>query len=179
MGKTSEEFMRQRESEPRDLHAEREERIQQEIEEWKERDKDLIISLEKCNLVFVYGTLRKGHGNNRLLRNSTYLGRSTTSDKYAMYGVGCPIVSDQKEVSKIIGEVYKIDEECLANLDRLEGHPDFYKRKVINITLDDNNNQLSAWIYICNRIYYTETLIESGDYNDYESPGFGNNLIRY
>lgn len=41
----------------------------------------------------VYGTLKRGFGNNRLLRNATFLGTHTTEPKYTMHSAGgFPIV---------------------------------------------------------------------------------------
>lgn len=41
----------------------------------------------------VYGTLKRGFGNNRLLRDATFLGTHTTEPKYTMHSAGgFPIV---------------------------------------------------------------------------------------
>lgn len=81
--------------------------------------------------VFVYGTLKKGYGNNRLLTEAEYLGEAFVEGfrMYYSWGKGSyPIVVPDKK--KIKGEVYEIkdDRNILNNLDALEGHPNMYKR---------------------------------------------------
>lgn len=116
-------------------------------------------------LVFVYGTLKKGFSNHRLLAKSKLLGRAQTVGKYAMYSTGVPIVVKDESVSPIIGELYRIDEITLVYLDSLEGHPDWYRREEVDILLDtDGDRQMieKAWIYF-NRDK-RGSLVASGEY---------------
>jgi len=124
--------------------------------------------------LFVYGTLRKGYGNHRFLNDERvrFLGRGETAEKYAMYCVGIPFVTKEKQVSKIKGEVYEVPEDVLSRIDSLEGHPYAYRRELTEVVLEDGQ-KLTAWIYF----YPYErlegrglTLIESGDYADCRSP---------
>lgn len=106
--------------------------------------------------VFVYGTLKRGFGNNRLLGGSKFLGKGVTEDKFALYESGIPFVIENESVSQISGEVYVVDRETLAHLDRLEGHPNWYCRKMVNILLgssDDGNaaTTIQGWIYFYSR----------------------------
>ncbi len=111
--------------------------------------------------IFVYGTLRKGHRNHRLLENSEFVGYAITKDKYSLFVDGIPYVV-KIPVSKIKGEVYRIDKHTLEKLDRLEGHPDFYKRERIDVVINDRI--IKAWIYFYP--YPKGKLIESGDFED-------------
>ena len=43
---------------------------------------------------------------------------------------------------EVTGEVYRITPEIMARLDRLEGHPNFYKREIIDIGEGQH-----AWAY--------------------------------
>lgn len=89
-------------------------------------------------LVFVYGTLKRGHGNNRLLRNAIFIGEAVTDDNFVMYRIGFPYIAhedstvgeeEKANLGKVRGEVYEIDSEgTLQNLDRLESEGSFYKR---------------------------------------------------
>lgn len=82
----------------------------------------------KTTLVFVYGSLLRGLFNSSLLDSSELLGTAESAPKYRMYNLGLyPGVCKGGQVA-IQGEVYKVDEITLANLDALEGHPDYYKR---------------------------------------------------
>lgn len=101
------------------------------------------------SLVFVYGTLKKGFSNHRLLAGSEYLGTAQTVEKYAMYTTGTPIVLKDEAVSPIHGELYRVNEATLVALDSLEGHPDWYRREEISIFVDGEQGryQETAWLY--------------------------------
>ena len=117
------------------------------------------------HMVFVYGTLKRGFSNNRLLSGSKFLGEARTEGKFALYESGIPFVIEIERVSQISGEVYEVDERTLALLDRLEGHPDWYCRKIVEVTInadacDEADKTIQAWIY-----FFPEkqgALVESG-----------------
>jgi len=69
----------------------------------------------------VYGTLRPGFGNNRLLQRAKHLGTERTKPQFKMYNVGWfPAVIEGNE--EITVDVYEVTEpEIVKNLDRLEG----------------------------------------------------------
>lgn len=116
-------------------------------------------------LVFVYGTLKKGFSNHRLLASSELLGRARTIEAYAMYSTGVPIVIKNESVSPITGELYRVDEATLVYLDSLEGHPDWYRREEVDVLLeteDEEPRTEKAWIYF-NRDK-RGTLVPSGEY---------------
>jgi gamma-glutamylcyclotransferase (GGCT)/AIG2-like uncharacterized protein YtfP len=46
----------------------------------------------------------------------------------------------------VIGELYEVDDETLAALDRLEGHPSFYRRTAI--TLAPPRDAEPVWTYL-------------------------------
>lgn len=72
--------------------------------------------------IFVYGTLKKGHGNNGYLGDSKLIGPAKTAPKYTLFDGGFPIVERGGETS-IIGEVYEVtDPEALADVYALEGY---------------------------------------------------------
>ncbi|WP_423792692.1 gamma-glutamylcyclotransferase family protein [Methanocaldococcus indicus] len=116
-------------------------------------------------LIFVYGTLRSECWNNKkYLKNSKFVGKGKTKEKYAMYADLIPYVVEDEKISHIVGEVYDVDEETLRRIDMLEGHPTFYKRKKVKIVLD-NGEEVEAWLY-----FYPEpygVLVKSGDYIEY------------
>lgn len=102
--------------------------------------------------VFVYGTLKQGHGNHRLLRGSKYLGRSMIEGRYKMLSLGgFPglVQSGELPNNRISGEVYQIDEDTLQSLDWLEGHPKFYERKKVPTQFKN------AWCYFLPEQYLT------------------------
>ena len=97
--------------------------------------------------VFVYGTLKKGHGNHRLLAGSEFLGEGRTREKYALYSSGIPFAIKEEKVSKIQGELYLVNAATLTDLDRLEGHPGWYCREEISVVLEGKGAEVTAWLY--------------------------------
>lgn len=112
------------------------------------------------HIVFVYGTLRKGFGNNVLLDESDFLGDAITVGAYSMYEQGIPYVSPIGE-QRIYGEVYSVGGDTLAQLDSLEGHPDWYNRRQIAVLLESGET-IQAWLYFMPNA--DGNYVETGDY---------------
>jgi gamma-glutamylcyclotransferase (GGCT)/AIG2-like uncharacterized protein YtfP len=70
----------------------------------------------------VYGTLRRGHGNNRLLATSEYICDYVTEPKYTMISKGgFPAVKEGGNTA-IVCELYKVtDKEVYRSVMSLEG----------------------------------------------------------
>ena len=107
------------------------------------------------SLVAVYGSLRRGFGNNDLLSTSRFLGEEWIEGNYTMYNLGFypGVVEGSTEPNKIRVEVYEVEDDVLARLDRLEGfrgddNPNnFYNRKVVKTSHGD------TYIYFLNEDY--------------------------
>lgn len=113
--------------------------------------------LEVTPFVFVYGTLKKGHGNNALLSTSDFVGEDATTDGWLLGSRGCPyafpsavVPEKYKELLRPIkGEIYRVlDPQTAITLDCLEGwHPDpdhaHYWRRIVTTKV----YKLSCWIY--------------------------------
>ena len=105
-------------------------------------------------LLFVYGTLKRGYGNNVLLKDARFVSEAVTFDSsYVMWGRGFPLVIEgQNDGHPVKGELFYIDEEQLASCDRLEGHPDWYCRQTRFFKRVDKDGKdkgvVSAWIYL-------------------------------
>ena len=93
--------------------------------------------------VAVYGSLKRGFGNHYLLANrGLFLGAWLSGPDYSMYNLGAfPAVI--KGDTSIVCEVYQVDEPTLEHLDRLEGHPEFYKRELVPTELWGD-----VWLYV-------------------------------
>lgn len=108
-------------------------------------------------LLFVYGTLKRGHGNNRLLFGQKYMGKAITEYPYIMEKRGIPFVYGANRAwrgeelvngSNIHGEIYQVDPHALADIDGLEGHPRWYRRKLIPVELfAEVTTRIHAWLY--------------------------------
>ena len=104
--------------------------------------------------VFVYGTLKYGFGNHRLLRYSEYLGDATTSDRYNFFTLGYfPAVSktgnEALDLYRVDGEIYKVDDHVMYLLDQLEGNGVLYQRQVreFDVSLNGEMVCMNAWMY--------------------------------
>lgn len=105
--------------------------------------------------VMVYGSLKEGEINNDALtrHNGKLLGPVGITGPYRMYNWSWfPAVStdptwDQRTIH---GEVWEIDEDGLAVLDIIEGHPHFFKREKVDTPYK------RAWIYMMNPEYVDE-----------------------
>lgn len=100
------------------------------------------------NLVAVYGTLKKGHGNYyRYLTDSKFVGSGKTKDKYPLLIQGLPYLLNEKGVGHNVKvDLFKVSDTVLGKLDQLEGHPQWYCRKQIQIQMS-RNKVVTAWIY--------------------------------
>ena len=99
------------------------------------------------NRVAVYGTLKSGYHNNHLLLDADLVGTGKLQDRYPLEVDGLPYLYPEKGVGEFVDvEVYDVDDNLLARLDRLEGHPNWYKRERVLIDLDDWS-KTTAWVY--------------------------------
>jgi gamma-glutamylaminecyclotransferase len=113
--------------------------------------------------VFVYGTLKKGYGNHRLLSGATCIGATQVEGPHRMvdlgYFPGAVRVDLERGPGVLRGEVYEVTTEILGSLDLLEGHPNFYERAKID------TEHGKAWCYFLPQQYLDEyPLIESGEW---------------
>ena len=111
--------------------------------------------------VFVYGTLRRGFRNHALLDSSESLGSGRTRERYALYVSRIPFLAREPAHTRVAGEVYLVTPTILAALDRLEGHPDWYRREQIEVELDDATTR-RCWTYFNPRP--AGVLSATGDY---------------
>lgn len=103
------------------------------------------------HVVFVYGTLLRGEHNNDALRTATFLTEARTKGaRFAMVDLGAypgvfrPLPGETA-VGQVIGELFSVDGETLALLDRIEGHPELYRRELVAVEGGRDN---WAWIYV-------------------------------
>ena len=96
--------------------------------------------------VFVYGSLKMGGYNHHYLQDSKFIEHFDLPG-YSLHdtGYGFPcIVKDKLE--SVWGEIYKIDQETLFKLDRLEGEGSLYFRKKLHMSID--NKMEKVYFYI-------------------------------
>lgn len=101
-------------------------------------------------LIAVYGTLKKGGSNHKLLGDSAFIGSGCTPYSYYMLDLGYfPAITPGNH--SIYCEVYDVSPTVLSLLDKLEGSPTFYNREPVKISLEDSDEVLSAEIYVLQR----------------------------
>lgn len=94
--------------------------------------------------VFVYGTLKTGETNHRIMTNpgngrSTFIGQARTLKKWPLvlvskYEIPC-LLPREGLGHEVCGEVYQVDDRMLEALDRLESHPDYYVRSQEDVVM--------------------------------------------
>ncbi len=121
------------------------------------------------HLVFVYGSLMRGFGNHPLIEAGTFEGEAcTAAATYRMHDLGAfPGVrpapgTPGRSGERIRGEVYSVDDDGLAALDRLEGHPTFYRRQ--RVQLADGRE---VWMYILQHRERGMPIVPAGDWRAY------------
>ena len=79
--------------------------------------------------IFVYGTLKKGGCNHHFLKDSEFVKNDVLKDHsiYVPDLFNFPLLLED-EGGKVHGEIYKIDDNTLANLDMLESEGSLYNR---------------------------------------------------
>lgn len=120
--------------------------------------------------IAVYGSLRQGMGNHRLMGNSTLIGKGLMVDRATMFSNGgFPILSFSIQQEKpILAEVYQVDDpRTQQDLDRLEGYPEWYTRTEREFILHDGST-VTAWIYHQDKDFRERLpVVESGDWVEY------------
>jgi len=101
-------------------------------------------------LLFVYGSLKKGFDNHNLLsKYAKRLGKAHTVKKFAMFEDSFgnyPYLIDAP-FAKIKGELYQITRaELMQKIDDFEGVPDYYVRKKIEVK--SHHGVKRAFVYV-------------------------------
>ena len=96
--------------------------------------------------VFVYGTLMRGQRANHLMSGSDFAGCFCLKD-YAMYHLGSypGIVPCAGE--SVMGELYLVSEEMIAQMDRYEREGDLYLRRSVTLTAGENTHTAEVYVY--------------------------------
>lgn len=130
-------------------------------------------------LISVYGTLRKGGYNHRIIEKAKYIGSFESKPIFTMYSINdaFPALKLGGNNSIVI-EVYEIDNTTLKKVDGLEGYnpqgkTNLYDRKKIFTPYGE------SYIYIYEGNIGNSKVIESGDWEDYEITNQLNGLMSY
>ena len=108
------------------------------------------------NLLFTYGTLKKGHVRHDVLEmyQSKFLfeGWTERSDLILHRTHGgrnsFPVPLPSSKGYPIYGEVYEITEQLIPQLDRIEAVGHLYTRELLRIRPNANGSIVQAWCYL-------------------------------
>lgn len=95
-------------------------------------------------LLFVYGSLKRGMAHHGQLQNADWLGNARLQG-LALYDLGpFPMaVASENNGDTIEGELFRVAAQQLAALDRFEGAPRLYQRRLWPLT-----DGRWAWLYL-------------------------------
>lgn len=120
--------------------------------------------------VFVYGTLKKGQSNHRLIREFNCLGEATM--KGTLYDLGpFPALTLEPANDTIHGEVYDVNtKDGVERLDYLEGYDpnsksNFYDRVEVDCVLKDTSKTIKAYVYVHKKISSRYRYLPSGKWH--------------
>ena len=123
--------------------------------------------MEDQNIVFVYGTLMKGMGNDHFLEKSKYLGEGVTDKEYSMYiDIVIPKITITPRY-KIDGELYLVSDNDMILMDKLERK---YSKMVTKVYNKKSRKFVDAYIYVWERpIMMRKDVVinKNGSYREY------------
>lgn len=111
--------------------------------------------------IFVYGTLKQGHGNHGVMPvESEFLGRGSYDGKMVSLGGFPGVIEDSTGITK--GELWSVP--FIEGIDMLEGNGSFYTREVQTIASEDGMD-VEAWVYMLAADEYGDLpLVEDGEW---------------
>ncbi len=101
-------------------------------------------------LVFVYGTLKRGHCRASNLAGQRFVGTAETAPRYRMRDIGTyPGLIESAEGLAIQGEVWDVDDACLQRLDVVEAVSEGeYERRGIALQAPFDRQLVEAYFYL-------------------------------
>ena len=99
--------------------------------------------------LFIYGTLKRGGSNHVFLSGQAFLGPARTAPGFTLYSLGDypGMVRSPGDTAGVTGELWSVDDSCLAELDHLEGLDEgLYER--VEVLLAPNLLAASAQTYL-------------------------------
>lgn len=115
--------------------------------------------------VAVYGSLRKGLHNHKMLGSERELVGEGIVRGFGMYSLGLyPALTRVGRHTDVVVELYHVSDDAMIDLDHLEGYPNYYTRKLCPIIIGDES--VPAWVYYMKEQPDTEFVV-SGDWVQY------------
>jgi len=104
----------------------------------------------QSQLVFVYGSLKRGYKLHYLLESQLSVGNAVTHPLYRLFDLGSyPGLIEWPEGLEIHGEIYQVDADCLTQLDEVEGVAErLYVRRRISLQTSFEGTEIHAWFWL-------------------------------
>ena len=120
--------------------------------------------MNKNKLICVYGSLRAGKGNNRLLRDSELLSTEVINIPYRMVSLGgFPGLIPSDENHDIVVEIWEVNDYTYRSVECLEGFPSFYQKALVPTSL----GEVEVYVLESPRYQSGYDAVESGDWNEF------------
>lgn len=88
----------------------------------------------ETDLLFVYGSLKRGGYLSHALKDAQFIGEFVTrKSKYELMSPNESFPALKKGKYRISGELYKINKKILNDVDWIEGHPQLFIRSLVKI----------------------------------------------
>ena len=110
----------------------------------------------ELELLFVYGSLKRGHANHAQLAGAVFLGATHTAPGYSLYRVGVYPGLARSGHAAVAGELYAVAPAAFRRLDEFEGCPWLYERG--RVQLADGRRAHAYLIPECRRSECDECL---------------------
>ncbi|KAM5289445.1 gamma-glutamylaminecyclotransferase [Ctenodactylus gundi] len=135
-------------------------------------------------LVFVYGTLKRGQPNHKVLLDgahgsAAFQGQGYTAEPYPLVIAGehnIPwLLHLPGRGSCVAGEIYMVDEQMLRFLDDFEGCPDMYQRTTMQVAVreweGDGGPRDSVLCFVYSTTTYAPEWVHLPYHDSYDSEG--------
>jgi gamma-glutamylaminecyclotransferase len=98
-------------------------------------------------ILFVYGTLKQGGRNHRLIGGQCYLGEAATEPRYRLFDLGPypGLVRDDAAGLSVAGELWEVSENCIGELDEFECAADEFVRETVAV--NGRADRIEAYFY--------------------------------
>ncbi len=126
-------------------------------------------------LLFVYGSLKQGFPNEQVNTGRRVAGRFRTVERFRLYLLGAGkvpcIVAPAGTGFQVVGELYEVDAQDLARMDRLEriGEPEGYERVEVQVERIDSSplESTAALVYLKQEASIPSNAARSGPFPEY------------
>lgn len=99
--------------------------------------------------LFVYGTLKQGHGLHGVLADQEFLGAASV-EGFTLLDCGA-FPAMIRAAGSVNGELYRVDDKTLRQVDRIEGEGYLYVRTPVDAVLPDGRT-IAAHAYLWNQL---------------------------